>query len=305
MSTFALTLANSSPAATTSEIAPMLLAGVVGAAIAGTVVWLACRSMMHRQIARSTEAERRAAGSERLAQLGTMTSGLAHEIKNPLSTIGLNAQLLSEDLEECGLPDDELKRLQRRIETLRREVDRLKGILEDFLKFAGRVHLDPSPHDLNVVVDEMIDFFTPQAERAGVRLRAMPAATPVIVSVDASLLKQALLNLLLNATDALKSFDSNGQPKELMLRVVEEAGTDEVSIHVIDTGPGIKAESVAQIFHPYFSTKSGGTGLGLPTSRRIVEEHGGRLAVHSEPGRGTEFVISLPTGSVNESSPSA
>ena len=257
---------------------------------------------------RVRELERRARSAERLAELGTLTSGLAHEIKNPLSTVGLNMQLLQEDLGDIGrdappgaIPEEKLGRMQRRFDALRRETSRLRDILEDFLRFAGRMELDRTPTDLNALVDELADFYEPQAAAAHVNQRRQLGARPAVVPIDAGLVKQALLNLLINATQAMATAREKGRPHggadELLLRTQNRRylGRDEVEICVTDTGPGITPDVVEKVFQPYFSTKRGGTGLGLPTSRRIAEEHGGRLTVHSEPGRGTEFTIALPT----------
>lgn len=261
-----------------------------------------------------------------MAEIGAMTGGLAHEIRNPLSTIGLNADLLGEAVEESSLPDDERSRLLTRIRALRRETERLRGILQDFLEFAGQVHLDRRPADLNEVVLELTDFFAPEAERHRVRLTTQLAPGELPAVVDVRLVKQALLNLMLNAVQAMSpgpipdgtSAGSEGGAAaatgaalkgELILRTetrrdVETAAAaggrrraPEVAvIHVIDTGPGIAPETREKIFKPYFTTKGGGSGLGLPTSRRLIEEHGGRIELHSEPGKGTDFRVVLPLG---------
>ena len=153
-----------------------------------------------------------------------MTGGLAHEIKNPLSTIGLNVQLLGEDLgeirrkrsapepeAEAGRSDDEaLERVQRRLEGVRRETGRLRDILDDFLRFAGRIRLDLQPVDLDAVVEELTDFFLPEAESKNVRLRTELAAGSAPVVADAGLLKQALLNLLMNAVQAMAAGRDGG-----------------------------------------------------------------------------------------------
>lgn len=280
---------------------PLLFAlGVItGAAL--TVPFLAY--LIKRSAERVRAAERRARGAERLAEIGTLTGGLAHEIKNPLSTIGLNAQLLVEDIHDLSLPDEESARVTRRIEGLRRETERLRDILTDFLQFAGRVRLDPHPMDLNVLVEELADFYLPQASQQGVRLRVQPAAEPAYASVDATLMKQAILNLMINASQAMTDEKKAGgvggegaEPlRELHLRVdLRRQREPGVVIHVIDTGPGIEPQRLEEIFLPYVSSKSGGSGLGLPTARRIVEEHGGGIQVHSTPGAGTDFVITLP-----------
>ncbi len=227
-----------------------------------------------------------------------MTGGLAHEIKNPLSTIGLNAQLLQESLEELPIDPDERGRLSRRLGTLRREVDRLRGILTDFLEYAGELRLDRRPTDLRTLVEELADFFHPQAAQQGVRLRTDTGeGPPPIASVDPGQMKQAILNLMLNAVQAMTAAAPDGRARELILRVRscrEPDNTPAVAVHVIDTGPGITPEALEKIFKPYFTTRSGGTGLGLPTARRIVEAHGGRIDVHTEVGRGSDFAIVIP-----------
>lgn len=271
----------------------------VGAASLGG--WLIVR----RRLGRVREAERRARASERMAEIGAMTGGLAHEIKNPLSSIGLNAHLLAEQVDELPIDDTEAKgRMHRRVGALRREVERLRDILTDFLRFAGGVRIEPRVVDLNTVVEEMADFFTPQAEAAGVRLRLDLAKGPLETNLDPTHFKQALLNLLLNAVQAMSPATTAdeaptspiGGPREIILRTERRKtpGGPTVAAHVIDTGPGIEAERLTQIFTPYFTTKAAGSGLGLPTTRRLVEEHGGRIEVVSAPGRGTDFVITLP-----------
>jgi signal transduction histidine kinase len=283
-------------------------------------------------VARRTERrvrrlEKRARGAERLAELGTLTGGLAHEIKNPLSTIGLNLQLVQEDLRDVvqlappnALPADRVNRLQRRFDSLTRETQRLRDILEDFLRYAGRIKLDRRPVDLHALIDELVDFFEPQAREAGVKIRSRPlpagsgAASQgsggfgsggfgggnsggLVISADPSLLKQGLLNLLINATQAMKNArdkgtSPHGGANELIVHAHRQG--DEAVVHVIDTGPGIDAQTVTKIFQPYFSSKPTGTGLGLPTTRRIIEEHGGSVQVHTDLGLGSDFTIHLP-----------
>jgi signal transduction histidine kinase len=269
---------------------------VAGFAAAAAVCAPAMRLLLRRAEARAREAERRARTAERLAELGSMTGGLAHEIKNPLSTIGLNAQLLGEAIAESDMPVTQRERLLRRLESLRREADRLRDILTDFLQFAGRIRLDAQETDLVRVIVEIADFFHPQCERTGVLLRTRLPGGPVRIPLDEGLFKQALLNLMINATQAIAAARPSGEQVrgELILELDERDGA--VDVHVIDTGPGIDPKRVDEIFRPYVSGRTGGTGLGLPIARRIIEEHGGNIRVVSEPGRGSDFVIELPRG---------
>jgi len=269
----------------------------------GVVIGISCaapvlRVMLRRADRRAREAQRRALDAERLAELGSMTGGLAHEIKNPLSTVGLNAQLLAEGLNDAEMRDDDRERLLRRLDSLSREAERLRAILTDFLQFAGRVKLDARPRDLVRIVNDLRDFFHPQCDQNRIVLRTKLPEQPVPVPVDESLFKQALLNLMINATQAMADGVVAGDDRsetrgELILQV--DADESEARVHVIDTGPGIEPDRLKQIFHPYVSHTTGGTGLGLSTARRIIEEHGGSIVAHSDVGRGSDFVIHLPT----------
>lgn len=284
---------------------PMATGFVLGLAVAVPLVYLAARHT-RRRMARLQETS---AANERLAELGTLAGGLAHEIKNPLSSVNLNIQLLQEDLDQVAsaaragrFDDQEVTRIQRRFQTLGAETQRLRDILEDFLRFAGRLKLQREPTDLNRLVDEVADFFAAQAQAAEVNIRTKLDARPASAAVDGDLLKQALLNLTINAVNAMTGARekgvAHGGATELILRTHRSRalGRESIEIHVTDTGPGMDAVTRERVFEPYFSTRRGGTGLGLPTARRIVEEHGGRLTVHAEAGRGCDFVIALPVG---------
>lgn len=273
--------------------------GVIWLAI-GFVFGLLCSLplvyyLLQRAEIRAREAERRALASERLAELGSMTGGLAHEIKNPLSTIGLNAQLLSEGITELELDEVPRGRLLRRVAALGSEVERLGGILTDFLQFAGRIRLSPERCDLVKLVRELEDFYHPQCDQAGIQLATDLPEESVDVMLDVGHIKQALLNLMINATQAITA-DESRRDGTITLRLV--LSEKELEIHVIDNGPGISETKKSEIFRPYVSHKLGGTGLGLSTARRLIEEHGGRLEVKSEEGRGSDFVVTLPSRGV-------
>jgi two-component system sensor histidine kinase HydH len=226
---------------------------------------------------------------ERLAPLGTLASGLAHEIKNPLSTMTITLGLLREDLESAKR--DPGKAL-RRVKVLEREVTRLEEILAHFLQFAGRLRLERRPTDLNAVVSEVLDFITPSALQKKIELRhhLSPEVPPLLLDRDR--VKQALLNLVLNALEAMPGRG------ELLVQTSVRGGA--VRVDVTDTGPGIPPEILPRIFEAYFSSKKTGTGLGLPIARRIVEEHGGILDVFTEVGKGTRFTLFLPVPPAGE-----
>lgn len=231
--------------------------------------------------------ERQAKQAERLAELGTLTGGLAHEIKNPLSTLQLNLQLALEDLPR----DDENApghRLVNRLSLCERETSRLRDILDDFMRFAGKLELECSDLSLNRVCEELVDFFYPQAQLQKVQLRLKKADPDVIIKADERQIKQAILNLMLNGVQAMP------QGGDLILSV--SATPKEARIEVIDTGKGIPPDAQKKIFDVYYSTKKGGAGLGLAMTRRIIEEHKGRVSLASEEGKGADFSIYLPRG---------
>ena len=257
-----------------------VLAGVGVGALLGVVVTLLRAGRNRTRL----QQRQQCAQDDLVAQLGRLAGGLAHEIKNPLSTINVNLKLLSEDL--LRHDDEDHRRLLRRLETVQGESDRLRATMDDFLRFAGKYELDLQPTDLRELAGELVEFFSPQAQSSGVVFRHTPAPQPVICLIDAKIFKQALLNLLINANEAMASGG------ELLVKVSAAAGR--AVLEVIDTGPGLAPEQMSRIFDLYYSTKAGGSGLGLPTAQRIVNEHGGTIRVESEPGKGTRFIIELP-----------
>jgi signal transduction histidine kinase len=222
------------------------------------------------------------------AELAELAGGFTHEIKNHLSTLELNLQLLAEDFQN---PESQReRRALTRIQRLQSECQRLVEVSNDFLRFARIKNLDLAPANLAKVIEEMIDFFGPTARATNIDIKCYVPADLPAVSLDQELFKQALLNLMLNAEQAMP------EGGELTIQALCEREVDSRTVHLslIDTGQGMQAEVRAKVFEPFFSTKKGGTGLGLATTRKIIEAHGGTIAVESEPERGTKFTIRLP-----------
>jgi len=237
-----------------------------------------------------TEQER---DDRRLAFLGRLAGGLAHEIRNPLSTIAMNLQLLREDWADPRT--DRERRTVRKLEVLAKEVKRLESILGDFLRYAGRDRLEKLPTRLNDVVEEVLEFLGPKFAEAGVELRFFVGEQLPKILLDRDAIKQVLMNLVLNAVQAMP------EGGELMVRTaIDAAGA--VVLEVTDTGEGIPEDLQEQIWDVYYSRRKTGTGMGLPTARRIVEEHDGEIRMVSELGKGTRFTIRLPVyaGLLNE-----
>jgi two-component system, NtrC family, sensor histidine kinase HydH len=221
---------------------------------------------------------------DQYTEIARLAGALAHEIKNPLSTIRLNMELLAEDLEDAQTPAQ--RRALKRIEVTHRECQRLQQLLDDFLNYAKVRHLDLRPTDLNAEIADALDFFEPEAQEAHVDIvRYVDPELPSVL-LDREAFRGAFLNLLLNAKQAMPK---GGQ---LVVRTTSHNGN--VAMYLIDTGCGMDERTAAQMFDAFFSTKPGGSGLGLPTTAKIIEAHGGRITVESEVGRGTQFTVELP-----------
>ncbi|MFO1092576.1 MAG: ATP-binding protein [Planctomycetaceae bacterium] len=217
-------------------------------------------------------------------ELATLAGGLAHEIRNPLSTIRMNVELLREDMEE--LADPRAGRMLKRIERIQRECGHLDDVLGAFLQFARVGELELVEDDLGRVVDDFIRFYEPEAGRHGIEVRPrIPADLPP-VRLDGRLMRQVLLNLALNAQQAM--------PQGGLLELIAYQRDEHVCLDVIDTGGGIEPQQQRRIFEAFYSTKPNGSGLGLPTVKRIIAAHGGTIECQSEKGRGSRFTICLP-----------
>lgn len=227
------------------------------------------------------ERERELVRSERLAAVGKMAAMITHEVRNPLSSIGLNTELLEDEVE--GNPE-----ARDLVRAIHREVDRLTAITEEYLSFARMPKPKIQPEAVNPMVGALAAFVRADLETKKVKLDVELAPGDPIALVDAAQLRQCLINLVRNASEALGQKGSG--TVLLRTRVVG----DRVMIDVEDDGVGIPADVLPRLFDPFFSTKEGGSGLGLALTQQIVKEHGGDLAVVSTVGKGTTFSVSVP-----------
>ena len=232
------------------------------------------------------ERERELVRSERLAAVGKMAAMITHEVRNPLSSIGLNAELLEDELGQLpGPAGDEARSMCRAIT---REVDRLTAITEEYLSLARLPKPRLAPTSMVALVDDLARFVREDLASRQVALVVEHGDGVPMAMMDEAQIRQALINLVRNAADAVTA-QGRGQ---VWLRTRGGVGT--VTVEVVDDGPGIAAELRERLFDPFVSTKDGGTGLGLALTHQIVKDHGGAIHVDSAPGRGSTFALELP-----------
>jgi len=237
-------------------------------------------------------ARSRALQAERLAAIGKMAAHITHEIRNPLSSIGLNVELLEETLAKAS----NLAEARKLLAAIAREVGRLSDVSEDYLRVARLPSPRPAPIDLAGLVRDVVAFARPELERARVSVELAVPNDEIVVAVDEAQVRQALLNLVRNAREAM---EDGGR-----LRISLRADETTVTLEVEDEGPGIDEELRARIFDPFFTTKSTGTGLGLPLTRQIVEAHGGGIACTPVSPHGTRFSLRFPRARAVVAAPS-
>jgi signal transduction histidine kinase len=230
--------------------------------------------------------QERVVQSERLAAIGQMSAKVSHEVRNPLSAISLNAELLEDELE--ALPAERRAAARELMVAIRAQLDVLGGLTEEYLRFARLPKPKPEPVDVGRLAEALAEFLRPELARKGVTVRvAMPRAMPA-VSADLGQVRQALMNLVRNAAEAMPSGGT------VTLRAAWQDTAAELTVE--DEGPGIPPEHAQRIFEPFFTTKEGGTGLGLAIARQIAVDHGGRLECELAPSGGSVFRLSLPLG---------
>lgn len=218
-------------------------------------------------------------------ELAKLAGSLAHEIKNPLSVIRMNMDLLAEELVAAETPRE--RRTRARIVVVHEQCTRLENLLHDFLKFARVRSLDLVPGNLNEQLTSVLRLFAIPAGEVGVRI--LPHLDNELPSVllDGEMIRAALMNLVKNSLEAM--------PDGGTLTAITRITRSGVALDLIDTGVGMDERTALHMFEAFFSTKSGGSGLGLPTARKIIEAHGGRISVQSDVGRGTKFTLEFPT----------
>jgi signal transduction histidine kinase len=234
-----------------------------------------------RDITMRTLMEEQMRRMERYTGLGSLVGGLHHEIKNPLAALSLHVQLLEEQLEEEGTSDQS----RGTLEIIRTELARIGGVLEAFRDFASMGHLDLTDVPLKDLIARQVELVRPQAQRQGISIEIVPFDPEWVVSADRGRLEQVLLNLFVNAMDAM--------PQGGKLTVAVSRVDASVQIEVADTGCGIPESLQDKVLDPYFTTKGAGTGLGLAICDKIMRQHHGTIDFRSSP-QGTTFRLTLP-----------
>jgi two-component system, NtrC family, sensor histidine kinase HydH len=219
--------------------------------------------------------------ADRLAAVGELSAGIAHEIRNPLATIKGAVEILQSEI-----PEEHPKR--EFVQVVREETARVNKIITEFLTFARPPSPSFGPANLNEVVESTLLLLRKEAETADVRIVTNLAELPT-VSVDRDQIRQVVLNVVLNGIQAMP------EGGELCVRTFYEANPDMIAIEIRDTGPGMRPAQLDKIFDPFFTTKPGGTGLGLSISYQLVKHHGGTIAARANSGGGLTFEIHLPT----------
>jgi signal transduction histidine kinase len=218
--------------------------------------------------------------AEKLSTLGEMAAVLAHEIRNPLGSIRGTAEILKDDYKP-GDPKHEF------IEIQIKETERLNRVVEDFLRMARPQPSDMRPCPVQEELETIVTLVSNDAKVRHIKLILQPSAVPVIITADGEKLRQAFLNIIINALQATPPGGSVIISTTVFLTALCE-------IRFRDSGPGIDAKMLERIYEPFFTTKPDGTGLGLAITRKIIESHSGTMSVESEAGRGTTVTVRLP-----------
>jgi signal transduction histidine kinase len=228
--------------------------------------------------------------AEKLAALGTLAAGIAHEINNPIGVITSRVELMRLDADAHHLP----KEVRDDLDVVHRHARRVARITQGLLSFARKSSHKRTSVDLNQIVDETLVLLEHPLTRGGVTIATSRALVLPRITGDPNALQQVLVNLLTNARDAITG------PGRIEVRTHVSPDGHEVRLSVHDTGPGIPPETLPRIFDPFFTTKAEGTGLGLAISYGIVRDHGGTIAVDSRRDHGTTFTVTLPVAHANE-----
>ncbi|MDC7124672.1 MAG: ATP-binding protein, partial [Spirochaetales bacterium] len=255
------------------SILPLLLHGE----ISGSLVYVI-------DITERKHAEARLRRAESLASLTTMTAGMAHEIKNPLGSIGIHIQLMQKALNRDESCDKDF--FNKNLNILSEEVERLNGIVVDFLFAVRPMDVNLKDRSLESIVNETLELVKPELDDEDIELELSFEEDLPMLQIDDKLIKQALLNIIKNAMNAMPDGG------HLAISLFKEADT--VTMLVKDDGEGIPEENLNKIFEPYFTTKDFGSGLGLTLVFKIIKEHDGEINLKSKVGHGTEFIIKLP-----------
>lgn len=237
--------------------------------------------------------------AERLAAVGRISAHITHEIRNPLNSIGLNTELLAEEIERLdpgALSSSEdrpsVAEARTLVKAIGREVDRLNGVAEEYLRFSRLPKRQLAPEDLNEVLGGLLDFIEPEMTTAQVELRRELAGSLPLIQADENQLRAAFLNLLRNSREAM--------PAGGRVTVRTRSLDGWVGIEIEDTGGGIAPEDMARVFDPFYSTKERGTGLGLAFTQQVIQEYGGTIVCRSQVGQGTVFEVRLPSEAERE-----
>lgn len=216
-----------------------------------------------------------------------MAAGLVHEVKNPLSAIHLHLQLLENQV--LQVEDEALReQMKKRIEIIKREILGLNQTLQEFIRLIRSETRSIASTGLNEIVDQVVQLLRPQAERNQIRIDRLTGKVPENLQIDASFLKQTLVNLILNSIQAYESINDNRDRRIVVTTGIEDG---RFFLRVEDNGAGILPEDREKIFEPFFTTKSQGSGLGLSLVRKMMMEMGGHVDLVSSPGKGTRFTL--------------
>ncbi|NIR50113.1 PAS domain S-box protein [candidate division KSB1 bacterium] len=230
--------------------------------------------------------EREAKRVEQLTKIGEFSASIAHELRNPLGSISLNCDLLSERLE---IPEE----YQEQFQDIMQGIDQLENIVKDILSFARPAEPQLRIENIHQVLDSALRMVEPELEQANIIIAKNYSATRVRTRIDADQIVQVFVNLFLNAKEAM------GVSGKLTVSTVSHK--DSVEVQVSDTGSGIPSEFMEKLFEPFFTTKKKGTGLGLAISHRILEKHNSKIFVESEEGKGTTFTVRFPLAGYSKS----
>jgi PAS domain S-box-containing protein len=236
-----------------------------------------------RDVTERTEMEKRIRESERLAHIGKLTASIAHEIRNPLSSVKMNSQIILRNMKFDG--ND-----KRRMEIIVHEISRLERILDGMLDFAKPLKLNLEPISINGLVDSCLEIVETRIKENGIAVRKLYATRLPQILIDHEKIEQAIINVLLNAVEVLPE----GGNIEIITKQLRNNGSSAIQVEISDDGPGISTEDLPYVFDPFFSNKKKGTGLGLSNVKKIIEAHGSAVSVALQKPHGTRVSLTFP-----------